>query len=75
MGILPSTGTEISMGKIARALGIADQYPPTSSILLNNTLGGNRSLSLSSVSNIPPATDTKESEDFGGLATTNDYPT
>ena len=74
MGTIPSTGTEISIGKIARALGISDQFPPTSSISLNATLGANRSLSLSNVSDIPAATETKESEDFGGLATVNDYP-
>ena len=31
MGVIPATGTEISMGRISRALGTTSAYPPPAS--------------------------------------------
>lgn len=76
MGIIPATGSQVSMGRISRSLGISPSYPPSAgaNIRLNGTLGANRSLAVTSISNIPSNTQTKESEDFGGLTTPQDYP-
>ncbi len=83
MGILPATGTEIAMGKVHRAFGLSAGYPPDVSgkgIRLNVTLGGLReppqaSGTIAQQTSIPPGTETKLSEDFGGLTTAEDYPT
>jgi len=61
MGVIPDTGSEISMGKVAKAFGLESTYPPPagSNIRLSNDLGpeaGNTA-----------GTETKLSEDFGGL--------
>lgn len=74
MGVIPSTGSQVSMGKISKALGISGTYPPTSSTSLNGTLGGQRSLATTTISNIGAGAATKESADFGGLTTPQDYP-
>jgi hypothetical protein len=75
MGTIPPTGQEISMGRIARALGLSATYPPSggSNIGLNATLGVNRSNAISPVSNIPSQSKTEESTDFGGLETPDEY--
>lgn len=67
MGTLPATGTRISMGGVAVAYGLEPAYPPAggSNIGLNSTLGAEIGISLS--------TETKLSEDFGGLTTPNEY--
>jgi len=75
MGIIPATGSEVSMGRISRALGTTNAYPPPvgSNIKLNGTLGVNRSNATTTISNILPGSPTEESEDFGGLDTPNAY--
>ena len=75
MGIIPSTGTEISMGRISRALGTTSAYPPPAGtdIKLNGTLGINRSLANTTIPNIISGSSTEESSDFGGLDTPNPY--
>tara|TARA_R110000803_G_scaffold159781_1_gene223846 strand:+ start:161 stop:388 length:228 start_codon:yes stop_codon:yes gene_type:complete len=75
MGIIPSTGTEISMGRISRALGTTSAYPPPvgTDIKLNGTLGINRSLANTTIPNIISGSSTEESSDFGGLDTPNTY--
>lgn len=75
MGIIPATGTEVSMGRISRALGTTTSYPPPngSNIKLNGTLGINRSLANTNISNITSGSSTEESGDFGGLDTPNPY--
>jgi len=75
MGIIPSTGTEISMGRISRALGTTSAYPPPAGtdIKLNGTLGINRSLANTTIPNIISGSSTEESSDFGGLDTPNTY--
>jgi len=76
MGTIPATGTEVSMGRISRALGTTNSYPPAagSNIKLNGVLGAFRSLANHpTVGDIPSGSETKESEDFGGLDTPNTY--
>ena len=75
MGVIPATGTEVSMGRISRALGLTGAYPPPagSNIKLNGTLGINRSLATTNISNIASGSSTEESGDFGGLDTPNTY--
>lgn len=68
MGLLPATGTEITMGKVAKALGFVGTYPPAagSNVKLNASLGN----IIGKAAN----TETNLSEDFGGLTSPNDYP-
>ena len=75
MGIIPATGTEISMGRISRALGTTSAYPPPAgtNIKLNGTLGINRSNATTNMSDIVSGSSTEESSDFGGLDTPNTY--
>jgi hypothetical protein len=75
MGIIPATGTEISMGRISRALGTTSAYPPPAGtdIKLNGTLGINRSNAITNISDIVSGSSTEESGDFGGLDTPNNY--
>lgn len=75
MGVIPVTGTEVAMGRISRALGTTSAYPPPtgSNIKLNGTLGINRSLATTNISNITSGSQTEESSDFGGLDTPNPY--
>jgi|TARA_B100001093_G_scaffold518879_1_gene605376 hypothetical protein len=76
MGTIPATGTEVSMGRISRALGTTSAtYPPAagSNIKLNGTLGINRSNATTFIPNIVSGSETQESEDFGGLDTPNTY--
>lgn len=75
MGIIPATGTEISMGRISRALGTTSAYPPPAGtdIKLNGTLGINRSNATTFIPNIISGSSTEESSDFGGLDTPNTY--
>jgi hypothetical protein len=75
MGVIPSTGSEVSMGRISRALGTTNAYPPPvgSNIKLNGTLGVNRSSATTNISDILPGSSTEESGDFGGLDTPNNY--
>jgi len=76
MGIIPATGSQVSMGRISKSLGISPSYPPSAgaNIRLNQTLGGQRSLAVTSISNIASGSATRESTDFGGLTTPQDYP-
>ena len=75
MGVIPATGTEISMGRISRALGTTSAYPPPAGadIKLNGTLGINRSNAITNISDIVSGSSTEESGDFGGLDTPNTY--
>ena len=63
MGVIPATGTEISMGRISRALGTTSAYPPpaSSDIKLNGTLGINRSNATTNISDIVSGSSTEES--------------
>jgi hypothetical protein len=71
MGVLPATGTEISMGRIGAALGVVANS--TTQVALNAQLGTGRNRSLSGVASIPSGSQTAESSTFGGLSTTGTY--
>ena len=75
MGVIPATGTDISMGRISRARGTTSAYPPPAgtNIKLNGTLGINRSNATTNISDIVSGSSTEESSDFGGLDTPNTY--
>lgn len=77
MGVIPATGQQISMGKINRALGLSASYPPAggSNIRLNGCLGAKRNCATTTISAIGSGVCTRESCDFGGLDTPQDYPT
>lgn len=66
MGLIPSTGSEISMGKVGQAFGLGTAG--TVQLGLNATLGPE--------SESPPGAGnpTKLSEEFGGQTTPEDYP-
>jgi hypothetical protein len=69
MGTIPASGSEITMGKVAKAFGFVGTYPPAAgaNIRLNADLGVNYAGKSAS-------TETHLSEDFGGLTSPNDYP-
>lgn len=69
MGTIPATGSEITMGKVAKAFGFVGTYPPSAgaNIRLNADLGV-------SYAGISGSAETQLSEDFGGLTSPNDYP-
>jgi hypothetical protein len=71
MGVLPATGTEISMGRIGAALGVVPNS--TTQVALNAQLGTGRNRNLSGVGSIASGSQTAESQGFGGLSTTNNY--
>jgi len=72
MGFTPATGTEISMGCVYGAFGLAPF--PGISIGLNSTLGVNRQPpQAAGVSAISVDTETELSADMGGLDTIDDY--
>lgn len=66
MGLIPSTGSEISMGKVGQAFGLGTAG--TVQLGLNATLGPQ--------SETPPGAgvETPLSSEFGGQTTPNDYP-
>lgn len=70
-GSIPTTGTEVSMGRIAAALGINPN--PTTQTRLNADIGVGRNRSLSNVASFATGSQTPESEGFGGLNTPNTY--
>jgi hypothetical protein len=75
MGLLPATGTEISLGRMGRALGLTASS--TSQTALNAQVGTGRNRGTSgpsiAVSSIASGSATREGNDFGGLTTPNDY--
>jgi hypothetical protein len=71
MGLIPTTGTEVSMGRIGAALGVVANS--TTQVALSAQLGANRNLSTSGVAAIPSGTTVQESLSFGGLQTPNAY--
>jgi hypothetical protein len=78
MGVLPATGTEISLGRMGRALGVS--ATSTSQTALNAQVGVGRNRARGSGGNaqgfqtsIASGSATREGNDFGGLTTNNDY--
>lgn len=70
-GTIPTTGTQVQMGRIAAALGI--NANATTQTRLNADLGVGRNRSLSNVASKASGSSTQESTDFGGLNTPNTY--
>jgi hypothetical protein len=71
MGVLPATGSEISMGRIGAALGVVPNS--TTQVALNAQLGTGRNRNSSGVGSIPSGSQTAESAGFGSLITPNNY--
>jgi len=70
-GVVPATGSEVSMGRIAQVLGINPNA--TTQTALNANLGVGRNRSLSGVASIASGSDTQESLSFGGLSGSGTY--
>jgi hypothetical protein len=78
MGVLPGTGTEISLGRMAAALGVS--VTSTSQVSLNAQVGTGRNRARGAGGNaqgyqtsIASGSVTQEGTDFGGLTTDNAY--
>jgi hypothetical protein len=78
MGLLPATGTEISLGRMGRAIGVS--ATSTSQVSLNAQVGTGRNRTRGAggdaqgfQTSIASGSATREGTDFGGLTTTNDY--
>jgi hypothetical protein len=75
MGVLPGTGTEISLGRMGAALGVV--ATSTTQVALNAQVGTGRNRATSgtsiAVSGIASGSATAESTDFGGLTTPGTY--
>jgi hypothetical protein len=68
---IPSTGSQISMGRLAQAMGLV-----SSSVKLNGTLGVARSKlsgSAAQNTNIAASGTTQESSTFGGMSSSFTY--
>ena len=78
MGLLPATGTEISLGRMGAALGVS--ATSTSQVSLNAQVGTGRNRARGAGGNaqgyqtsIASGSATREGHDFGGLTTDNAY--
>ena len=75
MGVLPATGTEISLGRLGAALGVVANA--TTQVSLNAQVGTGRNRGTSGpsigVSSISSGSATSEGNDFGGLTVPNTY--
>ncbi len=70
-GVVPATGSEVSMGRIAQVLGINPNA--TTQTSLNANLGVGRNRSYSGVASIPSGSETFEGSSFGGLSGSGAY--
>jgi|APGre2960657373_1045057.scaffolds.fasta_scaffold173861_2 hypothetical protein len=78
MGVLPGTGTEISLGRMAAALGVV--ATSTTQVALNAQVGTGRNRARGAggdaqgfQTSIASGSATREGTDFGGLTTNNTY--
>jgi hypothetical protein len=75
MGLLPGTGSEISLGRMGAALGVVANS--TTQVALNAQVGTGRNRATSGTSvaktSIASGSATAESTDFGGSTTPNVY--
>lgn len=71
MGVLPATGTEISLGRIGQALGMGTAG--TVPVALNAGAGANRGNNQSGQGAIAAGAQTEESATFGGLNANGTY--
>ena len=70
-GVVPATGSEVSMGRISQVLGISANA--TTQTALNANLGVGRNRSLSGVASIASGSESAESLSFGGLSGSGTY--
>ena len=76
MGLIPATGSEISIGKVAAALGLITGSGTAAAgmnIGLNSSLGVGRNRATTVIASIASGSQTQESSDFGGLSTPQNY--
>lgn len=78
MGVLPATGTEISLGRMGAALGVIPNA--TTQVSLNAQVGTARNRARGAggdargyQTSIASGSATREGNDFGGLTTDNNY--
>jgi hypothetical protein len=75
MGTIPSTGSEISLGRLGAALGVVANS--TTKVALNAHIGTGRNRATSgptlAVTSIASGSATREGTDFGSLTTPNVY--
>jgi len=78
MGLLPATGTEISLGRMGAALGVIPNA--TTQVSLNAQVGTGRNRARGAggdaqgyQTSIASGSATREGNDFGGLTTDNNY--
>jgi len=75
MGTIPTTGAEISLGRLGRALGVV--ATSTTQVALNAQVGTGRNRATSgptlAVASIASGSATQEGTDFGSLTTPNVY--
>ncbi len=70
-GVVPATGSEVSMGRIAQVLGINPNATTQTALNANLAVGRNRS--LSGVASIASGSESAESLSFGGLSGSGTY--
>ena len=73
MGVVPATGSEVSMGKISVVLGLFANTGTVANLGLNSSLGVGRNRSYSNVASIASGSASQESSDFGGLSGSGTY--
>jgi hypothetical protein len=78
MGVLPGTGTEISLGRMGAALGVV--ATSTTQVALNAQVGTGRNRARGAggdaqgfQTSLTSGSATREGNDFGGLTTNNTY--
>jgi len=75
MGTIPTTGAEISLGRLGAALGVVANS--TTQVALNAQVGTGRNRATSgptlAVTSIASGSATQEGTDFGSLTTPNTY--
>ena len=74
MGVVPATGSEVSMGKISVVLGLFANTGSVANLGLNSSLGVGRNRTTSGVASIASGSLTQEGESFGGLSGSGVYP-
>jgi len=74
MGVVPATGSEVSMGKISVVLGLFANVGAVTNLGLNSSLGVGRNRTTSGVASIASGSLTEEGASFGGLSGSGVYP-
>jgi len=74
MGVVPATGSEVSMGKISVVLGLFANTGTVANLGLNSSLGVGRNRTTSGVASVASGSEIAESSGFGGLSGSGVYP-